>query len=111
MKMKPLPDDSFFMHNFSIHGLRTVDVLEINPGNTVEIAGKFERKGYDKPHIDLVAIINPRQNQFWLPVGIRFCILWVLFLAFIYLTRLGNRIRNVAKSKTQKHGCLRLKID
>jgi hypothetical protein len=35
--LKPLPDESFFMHNFSIHGMRTVNVLEIDPGKTVEM--------------------------------------------------------------------------
>jgi hypothetical protein len=98
--LRPLPDHSFYMHNFSILGMRTVSVLELEPGRTVEIVGEFERKGYDKPHFDLVALVNPRQKQFWFSVGIRLAVLSILVFVFIFFNLMGKRIRRVPKYLT-----------
>ena len=42
--LKPLPDYSLYMHNFSVFGMRTVSVLEVDQGRKVEIVGEFEKK-------------------------------------------------------------------
>jgi len=84
------PEKSLFLHNFSSQGLRTFSPIEIKPEQAVEIVGEFEyhstRYG---PHIDVVATIDPRQDELRSPATRKLALFAALLVASGFLVYLG----------------------
>ena len=98
--VSPIPDYHLYLHNFSPLGLRTVSVLGPGLDQTSEIVGEYEKRilKYDQPHIDLVAIVNPRQKEFYLPVVLMLGLFVLTLPVFIVLFYFGRKMRTSAEN-------------